>query len=574
MNPYATAFSQMMSQLSGAPNPNSSNASMHVNQQSSDSSSAYHVYIPGAAAPGQISYSPSQYPTMAPSPYFPYANYPVYPSTHIYPPQHSQYAIPQVSPVYTHPTVYPSVVPGVHMPNTFPFSQQQQQYNRKQGKNNERQNSVHQQKKQPYSNSHGFTPSSSSTLPITPGVVTASDVTESTSFGFDIKTAAPATPSKTFYCEPCDKEFPNQATYNSHCSTHETCTVPGCSFTASKRVVQAHFHSTHGQYSGQGYKEIDVEGQSFRVLLGTSPEEVAQWRAERRQKFPSGNRKEVVANETTNSSPNKDASNNQKGNNPELTGGKSKKSLAAQRREEWKLKKQQQRSERQHYKQLRDARQIGSDDNSQGDNPSSNECSASRNFIQIRSQTSQAVQVISSKESEDVTIVRLPGDKTKDREEIAPGQRNPKRARFDPSLSQPKRERKTNGSVLRKPDISGNLFAKLLMNEIRAEENLILQSIRFLRELYDPRCQSAQITLSDIMPEPEAAISTESKQELIQQLTSMDIDTLIAEAENAPEEADIEDELIDDDEDDIEDPVELEDGELPDDVGDVDEGDE
>lgn len=31
---------------------------------------------------------------------------------------------------------------------------------------------------------------------------------------------------------------------------------------------------------------IDVEGSKFRVLLGTSPEEVEVWRAERRKRWP------------------------------------------------------------------------------------------------------------------------------------------------------------------------------------------------------------------------------------------------------------------------------------------------
>ena len=31
---------------------------------------------------------------------------------------------------------------------------------------------------------------------------------------------------------------------------------------------------------------IEVEGQSFRVLLGTSPQEVEQWRNERRSRWP------------------------------------------------------------------------------------------------------------------------------------------------------------------------------------------------------------------------------------------------------------------------------------------------
>lgn len=36
---------------------------------------------------------------------------------------------------------------------------------------------------------------------------------------------------------------------------------------------------------------IDVEGSKFRVLLGTSPEEVAIWRAERRKRWPTAENK-------------------------------------------------------------------------------------------------------------------------------------------------------------------------------------------------------------------------------------------------------------------------------------------
>lgn len=48
----------------------------------------------------------------------------------------------------------------------------------------------------------------------------------------------------------------------------------------------AHFHGAHGQFSGSGYKLIDVEGQKFRVLLGSDAEEIKQWRLERKKKFP------------------------------------------------------------------------------------------------------------------------------------------------------------------------------------------------------------------------------------------------------------------------------------------------
>lgn len=93
--------------------------------------------------------------------------------------------------------------------------------------------------------------------------------------------------SEVLFCEPCDKEFSTASSFEAHCKTHEPCRHPGCNFSASKKVVIAHFHGSHGLYSGSGFKTIDVEGQKFRVLLGTSPEEVAQWRADRKRKFPS-----------------------------------------------------------------------------------------------------------------------------------------------------------------------------------------------------------------------------------------------------------------------------------------------
>ena len=88
------------------------------------------------------------------------------------------------------------------------------------------------------------------------------------------------------YCEPCDKEFTTVSSFDAHNKTHEICRHPGCNFSASKKVIIAHFHGAHGLYSGSGFKTIDVEGQKFRVLLGTSPDEVSQWRADRKKKFP------------------------------------------------------------------------------------------------------------------------------------------------------------------------------------------------------------------------------------------------------------------------------------------------
>ena len=96
----------------------------------------------------------------------------------------------------------------------------------------------------------------------------------------------PAEPDVQYFCEPCDKEFTQIGAFEAHKATHETCRHPGCEFSATKKVVIAHYHGAHGQFSGSGYKMIDVEGQKFRVLMGQSPEEIAEWRAARRKKFP------------------------------------------------------------------------------------------------------------------------------------------------------------------------------------------------------------------------------------------------------------------------------------------------
>jgi len=42
----------------------------------------------------------------------------------------------------------------------------------------------------------------------------------------------------------------------------------------------------HVKYAGSGYKTVDIDGQKFTVLVGTSQEEVEQWREERKLRFP------------------------------------------------------------------------------------------------------------------------------------------------------------------------------------------------------------------------------------------------------------------------------------------------
>jgi len=47
-----------------------------------------------------------------------------------------------------------------------------------------------------------------------------------------------------------------------------------------------HYQLAHGAFSGTGYKLIEVEGMEFKVLMGTDPAEVEDWRNQRRKKFP------------------------------------------------------------------------------------------------------------------------------------------------------------------------------------------------------------------------------------------------------------------------------------------------
>ncbi|KAF0695717.1 Aste57867_13481 [Aphanomyces stellatus] len=100
------------------------------------------------------------------------------------------------------------------------------------------------------------------------------------------KGGAPAAAGQ-FQCEPCEKQFSMKSQFDAHVLTHEQCWAPECEFKASKRVVTCHYQTAHGQYAGSGLKEIEIEGQTFKVLVGNSPEDIRKWREERRKKWPS-----------------------------------------------------------------------------------------------------------------------------------------------------------------------------------------------------------------------------------------------------------------------------------------------
>ena len=89
-------------------------------------------------------------------------------------------------------------------------------------------------------------------------------------------TPTPARGGSVYYCESCDKHLPSESALDAHMKAHERCSEPACAFSGSKRAVAAHFHSAHGQFHGSGFKDVSVDGRQFRVLLGTSPEEVSE----------------------------------------------------------------------------------------------------------------------------------------------------------------------------------------------------------------------------------------------------------------------------------------------------------
>jgi hypothetical protein len=65
--------------------------------------------------------------------------------------------------------------------------------------------------------------------------------------------SAPALPPpepELFYCDPCEKEFKVESQYKAHLATHVTCQMPGCSFSASQRVVKDHIATAHGDGNG------------------------------------------------------------------------------------------------------------------------------------------------------------------------------------------------------------------------------------------------------------------------------------------------------------------------------------
>ncbi|KAJ1490400.1 hypothetical protein T484DRAFT_1884314, partial [Baffinella frigidus] len=85
---------------------------------------------------------------------------------------------------------------------------------------------------------------------------------------------------KTFSCEPCEKDFQQQSQYDAHMATHVTCSHPGCSFTASGRVVKEHAQEEH-------INEAEKAERKRMFSSIETPEEIEKWKEARRRNWPS-----------------------------------------------------------------------------------------------------------------------------------------------------------------------------------------------------------------------------------------------------------------------------------------------
>ncbi|KAL7569223.1 hypothetical protein ACA910_016779 [Epithemia clementina (nom. ined.)] len=96
-------------------------------------------------------------------------------------------------------------------------------------------------------------------------------------------------PRQIFRCEQCDIDLDSTSALEAHKASHTSCTL--CSFSAAPKVVKAHYQSVHGKFSVSGFKTITVAVpgcpvQRFRICVGNRPEDIQQWIAERKKRYP------------------------------------------------------------------------------------------------------------------------------------------------------------------------------------------------------------------------------------------------------------------------------------------------
>ncbi|CAB9515887.1 ZnF_C3H1 [Seminavis robusta] len=94
---------------------------------------------------------------------------------------------------------------------------------------------------------------------------------------------------QTYSCDICQVSADTPQALQAHLESHITCQK--CDFQGAPKIVKAHFQSVHGKYSSGGFKTVTVavpgcRVQRFRICVGNRPEDVQQWIAERKKRFP------------------------------------------------------------------------------------------------------------------------------------------------------------------------------------------------------------------------------------------------------------------------------------------------
>ncbi|GAX26039.1 hypothetical protein FisN_4Hu461 [Fistulifera solaris] len=102
-----------------------------------------------------------------------------------------------------------------------------------------------------------------------------------------LSTSMPVT--SQWKCIPCDLVLESKPALERHTASHVTCTE--CSFQAAPKVVKAHHQARHGKFAGSGFKNVTVaipgcQVQRFRICVGNRPEDITEWIAERKRRFP------------------------------------------------------------------------------------------------------------------------------------------------------------------------------------------------------------------------------------------------------------------------------------------------
>ena len=100
----------------------------------------------------------------------------------------------------------------------------------------------------------------------------------------------------TYTCQNCNNQnFPNTKAYQKHLLTHQKCSFPNCTYTASPKYLSIHYSTNHGKYSGRGLKPVTIDlpgskAQTFHICVGNHPEDIKLWIEERKKNFPTKKR--------------------------------------------------------------------------------------------------------------------------------------------------------------------------------------------------------------------------------------------------------------------------------------------